>query len=220
MINALAEPKTQTDVRTPELEDGQHLWRLAKDTAVLDLNSSYSYLLWCRDFAETSVIARIDGEPAGFITGYTRPENPDTLMIWQVAVDEKFRGHGLASTMLHELARPHRRSPPGDDDHRGQRGVQPPVPGVRRAARGRFRPSPAVHPGASTRTATTPSTSTRSHRCNEPHHGAARTPGAREKAAAGVRRRKRSLAMSDCDHRLGGCTRCSRTIKKSKGLQR
>ncbi|TGD10474.1 diaminobutyrate acetyltransferase [Brevibacterium sp. S111] len=104
VINALAEPKTQTDVRTPELEDGQHLWRLAKDTAVLDLNSSYSYLLWCRDFAETSVIARIDGEPAGFITGYTRPENPDTLMIWQVAVDEKFRGHGLASTMLHELA--------------------------------------------------------------------------------------------------------------------
>ena len=102
--NALAEPKTQTDVRTPELEDGQHLWRLAKDTAVLDLNSSYSYLLWCRDFADTSVIARIDGESAGFITGYTRPENPDTLMIWQVAVDEKFRGHGLASTMLHELA--------------------------------------------------------------------------------------------------------------------
>ncbi|WP_410709714.1 diaminobutyrate acetyltransferase [Brevibacterium sp. SIMBA_078] len=71
---------------------------------MLDLNSSYSYLLWCRDFADTSVIARIDGEPAGFITGYTRPENPDTLMIWQVAVNENFRGHGLASTMLHELA--------------------------------------------------------------------------------------------------------------------
>ena len=104
MINALAEPKTQIDVRTPELEDGQHLWRLAKDTAVLDLNSSYSYLLWCRDFADTSVIARIGGEPAGFVTGYTRPENPDTLMIWQVAVDENFRGHGLASTMLNELA--------------------------------------------------------------------------------------------------------------------
>lgn len=102
--NALAEPKTQIDVRTPTLEDGQHLWRLAKDTAVLDLNSSYSYLLWCRDFADTSVIAWIEGEPAGFITGYTRPENPDTLMIWQVAVDENFRGHGLASTMLHELA--------------------------------------------------------------------------------------------------------------------
>lgn len=104
MRNALAEPKTEIDVRTPELEDGQHLWRLAKDSAVLDLNSSYSYLLWCRDFADTSAIAWIDGRPAGFVTGYTRPESPDTLMIWQVAVSADFRGRGLASTMLGELA--------------------------------------------------------------------------------------------------------------------
>ncbi|WP_349290523.1 MULTISPECIES: diaminobutyrate acetyltransferase [unclassified Brevibacterium] len=104
MRNALAQPKTETDVRPPSLEDGQHLWRLAKDSAVLDLNSSYSYLLWCRDFADTSAIAWIDGEPAGFVTGYTRPDNPDTLMIWQVAVSEAFRGRGLASTMLHALA--------------------------------------------------------------------------------------------------------------------
>ncbi|NNV08561.1 diaminobutyrate acetyltransferase [Geobacillus sp. MMMUD3] len=102
--NALAQPKTETDVRTPSLEDGQHLWRLAKDSAVLDLNSSYSYLLWCRDFADTSAIAWIENEPAGFVTGYTRPESPDTLMIWQVAVSERFRGRGLASTMLHALA--------------------------------------------------------------------------------------------------------------------
>lgn len=104
MRNALAQPKTETDVRTPSLEDGQHLWRLAKDSAVLDLNSSYSYLLWCRDFADTSAIAWIENEPAGFVTGYTRPEAPDTLMIWQVAVSERFRGRGLASTMLHALA--------------------------------------------------------------------------------------------------------------------
>lgn len=104
MRNALAQPKTEIDVRTPSVEDGQHLWRLAKDSAVLDLNSSYSYLLWCRDFADTSAIAWIDGNPAGFVTGYTRPESPDTLMIWQVAVSEDYRGRGLAMTMLGELA--------------------------------------------------------------------------------------------------------------------
>lgn len=86
------------------MEDGQHMWRLAKDSAVLDLNSSYSYILWCRDFSATSTIARIGGEPAGFVTGYTRPDRPNTLMIWQVAVSSDFRGHGLAKTMLNELA--------------------------------------------------------------------------------------------------------------------
>ena len=103
MRNALAEPKTQTDVRTPELEDGQHLWRLAKDTAVLDLNSSYSYLLWCRDFAATSVVARQAGRTVGFVTGYVRPERERTLVVWQVAVDESCRGRGLAAAMLDGL---------------------------------------------------------------------------------------------------------------------
>lgn len=81
------------------------MWALARDTEVLDLNSSYSYLLWCRDFAATSVMATMDDEPAGFVTGYLRPDAPDTLMIWQVAVDSRFRGHGIAASMLDELAR-------------------------------------------------------------------------------------------------------------------
>ena len=71
---------------------------------VLDLNSSYSYLLWCRDFAATSIMATVDGEPAGFITGYMRPGEPGTLMVWQVAVDEAFRGMKLAASMLDRLA--------------------------------------------------------------------------------------------------------------------
>lgn len=80
------------------------MWTLAKDSQVLDLNTSYAYLLWCRDFAETSVLATIEGEPAGFVSGYLRPTRPDTLMIWQVAVDANFRGHRLAARMLDELA--------------------------------------------------------------------------------------------------------------------
>ncbi|VXA90644.1 L-2,4-diaminobutyric acid acetyltransferase [Citricoccus sp. K5] len=79
------------------------MWHMTKDSKVLDLNSSYYYLLWCRDFADTTVIAEIDGEPAGFVTGYLRPDAPATLMVWQVAVTEAARGHGLASRMLDEL---------------------------------------------------------------------------------------------------------------------
>ncbi|MEV5436133.1 diaminobutyrate acetyltransferase [Streptomyces sp. NPDC052682] len=89
----------------PTVADGAALWRIAKDSKTLDLNSSYSYLLWCRDFAATSAVARDeDGAPVGFVTGYVRPDRPDTLLVWQVAVDESYRGRGLAAALLHGLA--------------------------------------------------------------------------------------------------------------------
>ncbi len=79
------------------------MWRIARDSKVLDLNSSYSYLLWCRDFAGTSLVARQDGRTVGFVTGYVRPERQQTLVVWQVAVDESCRGRGLAAAMLDGL---------------------------------------------------------------------------------------------------------------------
>lgn len=89
---------------SPVVADGAAIWRIARDSKVLDLNSSYSYLLWCRDFARTSVVARdADGEVAGFITGYIRPDRPGTLMVWQVAVDHPHRGKGLAAALLDGL---------------------------------------------------------------------------------------------------------------------
>ncbi|MFI6350910.1 diaminobutyrate acetyltransferase [Streptomyces sp. NPDC050560] len=88
----------------PQVADGAHLWRIARNSRTLDLNSSYSYLLWCRDFSGTTVVARAaDGVPVGFITGYIRPDRPRTLLVWQVAVDEEYRGRGLAGAMLDGL---------------------------------------------------------------------------------------------------------------------
>ncbi|MET7285211.1 diaminobutyrate acetyltransferase [Streptomyces sp. NPDC005573] len=88
----------------PAPADGAALWRLARDSKTLDLNSSYSYLLWCRDFAGTSAVARdADGEPVGFVTGYVRPERPRTLLVWQVAVDPAHRGRGIAAALLDGL---------------------------------------------------------------------------------------------------------------------
>src|SRR5690625_2268712 len=95
---------TPIDLRSPSLADGAAMWRLTRDTGVLDLNSSYQYLLWCRDFAETSVVGVTpDQRLMGFVTGFLRPDEPGTLMIWQVAVDSAARGRGLASRMLDYL---------------------------------------------------------------------------------------------------------------------
>ncbi|MEV6408028.1 diaminobutyrate acetyltransferase [Streptomyces bobili] len=97
---------TQADLRIdrPSVADGAALWRIAKESGTLDVNSSYSYLLWCRDFAGTSAVARSEGgEPVGFVTGYVRPEAPETLLVWQVAVDGAYRSRGLAAALLEGL---------------------------------------------------------------------------------------------------------------------
>lgn len=80
------------------------MWRVARDSHVLDVNTPYAYLLWARDFATTSLVVEVDGETGGFVSGYLRPEAPGTVMVWQIAVDESCRGRGLAGRLLDELA--------------------------------------------------------------------------------------------------------------------
>jgi L-2,4-diaminobutyric acid acetyltransferase len=96
-------PNRELVIEAPGVPDGAALWRVAKDSGSLDLNSSYAYLLWCRDFADTSVVARLADTVVGFVTGYRRPTVPDTLMVWQVAVDPAHRGQGLAAALLDGL---------------------------------------------------------------------------------------------------------------------
>ncbi|MFG2227225.1 diaminobutyrate acetyltransferase [Streptomyces sp. NPDC048644] len=91
-------------LETPRLTDGREMWRIARDAKSLDLNSPYFYVMWCRDFATTSVVARSADGVCGYITGFARPEYPDTLFVWQTAVDAAQRGQGLARRMLHHLA--------------------------------------------------------------------------------------------------------------------
>lgn len=91
------------DFCKPDKEDGADVWKLIKHTGVLDLNSSYSYLMWCEIFSETSIVAKREGKVVGFISGFIQPDSPDTLFIWQVAVNESERGKGLGTKMLFQL---------------------------------------------------------------------------------------------------------------------
>ena len=93
----------QVSLRRPASTDGSRIWRLVAACPPLDQNSMYCNLLQCRDFAETSVLAEMDGEAVGWVSGYRRPADPSTLFIWQVAVHERARGLGLARRMLFDL---------------------------------------------------------------------------------------------------------------------
>lgn len=79
------------------------MWEIAAASRVLDVKPRYAYALWCRDFAATSIVARLGGRVVGYISGYRRPDAPETLFVWQVAVHEAARGRRMAATMLDEL---------------------------------------------------------------------------------------------------------------------
>lgn len=83
------------------------MWDLAR-RAGLDLNSPYAYVMWADHFGATSVVAsRDDGDSGaellGYVTGFLLPDEPTTLFIWQIAVDDQARGRGLGGAMLDEL---------------------------------------------------------------------------------------------------------------------
>lgn len=97
--------KREALLRTPDSTDGAAVHQLISRCPPLDENSIYCNLLQASHFADTSVAAEVDGELAGFVSGYIVPARPDTLFIWQVAVAEEARGLGLAGRMIREILR-------------------------------------------------------------------------------------------------------------------
>jgi len=93
--------------RAPVASDGPAIYALVERCKPLDLNSRYCYLILCEHFSSTCVVAEREGECLAFMTAYLSTERPDTLFVWQIAVDAELRGQGVAKRLLAEvLARP------------------------------------------------------------------------------------------------------------------
>jgi L-2,4-diaminobutyric acid acetyltransferase len=69
------------------------------------LNSCYAYLLLCRDFSATCVVAEEEGFLGGFVSAYIPPLRPDVLFVWQVAVNKALRGKGLGKSLILDILR-------------------------------------------------------------------------------------------------------------------
>ncbi|WP_114853655.1 diaminobutyrate acetyltransferase [Brachybacterium sp. YJGR34] len=91
------------EIRSTVHPDGAAMWRIARDSGALDLNTSYAYLLMARDFGATCRLAVQDGEAVGYVLGYLRPDAPEHLFIWQIAVDSSQRGRRIAARLLDAL---------------------------------------------------------------------------------------------------------------------
>src|SRR5690606_21109240 len=103
----VSEMNQEIEFRLPCVDDGAAIWRIVRDSGVLDLNSSYLYLLLCKDFADTCIVARMDDRLVGFATGYRPPSRDDVIFLWQIGVDARLRGQGLGRRLLaHFLSTP------------------------------------------------------------------------------------------------------------------
>ena len=94
--------------RAPRVADGSALWALARANG-LDENSPYAYLLWTEYFGDTTVVATTvdDDAPVGFVTAFERPDEPGTVFVWQIGVDDAHRRRGIAGSLLDHLVEQH-----------------------------------------------------------------------------------------------------------------
>lgn len=110
-----ADTHQQIFIRQPTPDDGIAVYNLIRRSAFLDNNSLYCYLVLCSHFHQTSVVASLgnntNNDPGsdlgndlvGAVTAYIPPQQPDTLFVWQIAVDAAAQGRGLGRNMLDHL---------------------------------------------------------------------------------------------------------------------
>ncbi len=95
--------KDSISIRPPVSSDGAAVHALIGRCPPLDTNSLYCNLLQCLHFGATSALAEAEGDAVGFVSGYSPPPHPEALFVWQVAVDERARGHGLAKRLITDI---------------------------------------------------------------------------------------------------------------------
>lgn len=91
--------------RSPGKRDGAAMWRMVKDSGKLDLNSPYHYLTMSHWFSDSCRLAEDPLEHClvGMVTGFRQPAHPETLFVWQIAVNDHYRGRGIAIRLLDEV---------------------------------------------------------------------------------------------------------------------
>ncbi|MCR2802810.1 diaminobutyrate acetyltransferase [Paenibacillus soyae] len=95
--------EAQLSCRKPDASDGQSVWKLVKRSGGLDVNSAYSYIMLCDMFRDTCCVVKEDERTLGFVSAFRKPSEPQTLFVWQIAVDPILRGNGIGSKLLNEL---------------------------------------------------------------------------------------------------------------------
>ena len=90
-------------ITSPSKKDGYEVSNLVARCPPLDLNSTYHYLIQSHYFNQTCSVAFEGEKVIAFVSGFINPANKNCLFIWQVAIDESYRGKGLGIELIEFL---------------------------------------------------------------------------------------------------------------------
>lgn len=101
----ISDPSSDLGIRHASVADGAKMWKLVRQCGVLDVNSCYAYLLFCRDFSATTLVADADEGLLGFVTAYIPPPRPEAVFVWQIGTAPAARRKGVGKALLRALLR-------------------------------------------------------------------------------------------------------------------
>ncbi|MBW2508116.1 MAG: GNAT family N-acetyltransferase [Deltaproteobacteria bacterium] len=90
-------------VRRPRPSDGNAVRALARRAEPLASGVEEALPPLLRHFADTSLVAEVEGHLVGFVGGYRPPTSLPSLLIWQLDIEPALRRQGLGSALLHAL---------------------------------------------------------------------------------------------------------------------
>jgi L-2,4-diaminobutyric acid acetyltransferase len=90
-------------VRRPRPSDGNAVWELVRRAESLERGGQHALPPLVQHFADTSLVAEVEGRLVGFVGGYRPPTNRPSLFIWQIDVEPALHRQGLGTALLHAL---------------------------------------------------------------------------------------------------------------------
>lgn len=91
-------------VRRPRPSDSDAVRALARRAEPLAPGIEHALPPLLRQFADTSLVAEVEGRLVGLVGGYRPPTSlPPSVLIWQLDIEPALRRQGLGSALLHAL---------------------------------------------------------------------------------------------------------------------
>ena len=102
-IEVHSKKDSKIKITFPTKENGSAIAKLVQCCPPLDLNSTYHYLIQSHYFNQTCSVAFEGEKVIAFVSGFIKPTNKNCLFIWQVAINEDYRGKGLGIELIEFL---------------------------------------------------------------------------------------------------------------------
>jgi L-2,4-diaminobutyric acid acetyltransferase len=99
-IEVYSKNNNKIKITFPTKKNGSAVAKLIRCCPTLDLNSTYHYLIQSHYFSKPCSIAFDNKKVVAFVSGFINSSKNNSLFIWQVAIDENYRGKELGIELI------------------------------------------------------------------------------------------------------------------------